>query len=141
MCFGGSPTAALTERVVSDRHSGLAIFGFDPVAYFTERVPTYGRAEIEHRAAGTTWRFRNIGNRDAFIRHPEVYLPRFGGYDPIAIARGVAVAGNPLLWLISGARLYLFYDRASLEAFSANPDLAISAAERNWPDVERTLVQ
>ena len=36
------------------------------------------------------WRFRNEGNRAAFAEHPEVYLPRFGGYDPVTIARGVS---------------------------------------------------
>jgi hypothetical protein len=136
----GSPAAALTERVITDRHTGLAISGFDPVAYFTDGTPTFGRPEIEHTSAGLTWRFRNIGNRQAFVLRPDVYMPRFGGYDPIAVARGVAVAGNPLLWFISGARLYLFYDRASLDAFAADPDLAIVAAERKWPDVQQSLV-
>ena len=134
------PAMALTEGVVIDRHTGLAIYGFDPVAYFTEGTPTFGRPEIEHTAGGVTWRFRNIGNRDAFVHRPDVYMPRFGGYDPLAIGRGVALAGNPILWFITGARLYLFYDRASLDAFSADPDQAIVAAERRWPEVQQKLV-
>ena len=38
--------AATTERVVIDRHTGLAIYGIDPVAYFTERKPTAGRENL-----------------------------------------------------------------------------------------------
>ena len=35
------------------------------------------------------------GNRAAFAANPDIYMPRFGGYDPLGVARGVAVAGNP----------------------------------------------
>jgi hypothetical protein len=49
-----------------------------------------GRPEFERMPEGTTWRFRNEGNRAAFAADPDVFLPRFGGYDPVALARGVA---------------------------------------------------
>ncbi|MFX8410437.1 hypothetical protein ABTL60_19400, partial [Acinetobacter baumannii] len=38
-------------RVVTNRYSGLAIEGFDPVAYFTDAAATQGRPEFE--AAGS----------------------------------------------------------------------------------------
>lgn len=136
---GADSAVAMTERIVADRHTGLAIGGFDPVAYFTDATPTFGQPEIEFTAGGVTWRFRNVGNRAAFIQRPDVYMPKFGGYDPVAAARGVALPGNPLLWCITGARLYLFYDRAALDTFAADPDRAIVAAERKWPDILRTL--
>jgi hypothetical protein len=37
-----SAWAAVTERVVVNRYSGLAIDGFDPVAYFTDAEPAKG---------------------------------------------------------------------------------------------------
>ena len=37
--------AATTERVVSDLLTGLAMNGIDPVAYFTDAAPVYGRPE------------------------------------------------------------------------------------------------
>jgi hypothetical protein len=134
-------TAAFTERIVADRHTGLALNGFDPVAYFAEGTPTFGQPEIEASAGGVTWRFRNSGNRAAFIHRPDVYMPRYGGYDPIAAGRGVAVPGNPLLWLIRDGRLYLFYDRTALNRFAADPEAAILAAERSWPKILKTLQQ
>ena len=67
---------------------------------------------------GAVWRFCNIGNREAFAAQPEVYMPRFGGYDPVGVARGIAVAGNPDTWLISEGRLFLFYDSERLGIFS-----------------------
>jgi YHS domain-containing protein len=127
--------AATTERVVHDLHTGLAISGIDPVAYFTDGAPLFGRADYEYRYAGVVWRFRNEGNQAAFIANPDVYMPRYGGYDPIAIGRAVAVPGNPLLWAVARERLYLFYSEEARSRFIANPDEAILLAENKWPAV------
>ncbi len=131
--------AATTARVVVDWHTGLAIDGYDPVAYFTDGKPLPGSADLELSYGGAVWRFRNIGNRAAFVARPDVYMPQFGGYDPLGVAHGVAVAGNPTLWCISGERLFLFYDRARLQTFTAAPARTTATAERKWPAVRRTL--
>jgi hypothetical protein len=136
----GASDPAITERVVVNRFTGLAIDGFDPVAYFVDSAAAAGRPEFELRAGGATWQFRNEGNRAAFAANPDVYKPRFGGYDPVALARGAATAGNPYLWLIARDRLYLFYNNEAREAFAADPENAIAAAERNWPAVQNTLI-
>jgi hypothetical protein len=93
---------------VVDPNPGLALSGFDPVAYVTDARPLIGRGDLEMRFAGATWRFRNEGNRAAFAENPEVYLPTFGGHDPVAVTRGVATAGHLQIWLIAAERLYLF---------------------------------
>jgi hypothetical protein len=74
--------AATDNQLAVNSNTGLAISGFDPVAYFTEGKAIFGRAEIELNLDGAVWRFSNEGNRSAFAGHPEVYAPRFGGYDP-----------------------------------------------------------
>jgi len=134
---GGTAT---TERVVTSPQTGLAIDGIDPVAYFTDAQPLPGRPEFEYRHHGVVWRFRNDGNKAAFARAPDVYAPRYGGYDPVAVARGVAVAGNPLLWIVSEQRLYLFYSSAARAAFVANRDKIVAEAEARWPGVAATLI-
>ena len=110
-------------------NTGLAISGFDPVAYFTDGKPKFGRPELELRVDGVVWRFRNEGNRAAFADHPEVYTPRFGGYDPVAIARGKSVPGHPLFWAVTGERLYLFYSAEARAAFLADPGRIIDARD------------
>ncbi len=134
-----APRAGTSERIVVDRHSGLAIGGYDPVAFYTDGKPVPGDEGIELTYGGAVWRFCNIGNREAFAAQPEVYMPRFGGYDPVGVARGIAVAGNPNTWLITRGRLFLFYDRDRQEIFRADPERINSAAERKWPDVLHTL--
>lgn len=131
--------AAITDRVVVDWHTGLAISGYDPVAFFSDGKPMAGRADLELRYGGAVWRFCNVGNRAAFAARPDVYMPQFGGYDPLGVASGVAVAGNPTIWIIADERLFMFYDHARREKFAADQDRFMAAAQRKWPNVLRTL--
>lgn len=129
-----SATPGLTERVVADPSSGIALYGYDPVAYFTEGRPVQGRRDIEAEWGGAAWRFSSEANRAAFLSSPETYAPRFGGYDPSAIAIGVAAAGHPLLFAVRGERLYLFRTEADRRSFAGD-----RRAEANWPRVEAGL--
>jgi len=131
--------AATGARVVADSLTGLALSGFDPVAYFTDKAPRLGEGRYELTYRGAVWRFQNVGNRDAFARDPNVYVPRFGGYDPVSLVRGVAVPGHPLIWLISSNRLYLFSTLEHRNSFAADIDRSMGAAEHHWPAVEATL--
>lgn len=140
--LGGVPLpmrATATEYVVVDRNTGLAISGMDPVAYFIDGAPMPGSGAFEYSWERAIWRFRNEGNRGAFAAHPEVYAPRFGGYDPVGIARGIAVAGDPRLWCVSGQRLYLFYTPETRRAFLQDPEGITETADGNWPSVQLTL--
>jgi YHS domain-containing protein len=84
-----------SELVSADALSGLAIDGFDPVAYFVDQRPLAGKAEFETTWRGATWRFANAANRDAFLADPDVFAPAFGGYDAEAVTRGVTAGSNP----------------------------------------------
>lgn len=138
---GWAARGATTERVVVNRYSGLAIEGFDPVAYFADAEARRGLPEFEASAGGAVWRFRNASNRDAFTANPEVYAPQFGGYDPVEVARGVAQAGNPNFFVVTGQRLYLFAREESRAAFAANPVKFVHDASGRWPALEKTLAQ
>jgi hypothetical protein len=129
--------AVANEQVVVDWHTGLAISGYDPVAFFTDGKPLSGTADLELPYGGAVWRFANIGNRAAFAARPDVYMPQYGGYDPLGVARGLAVAGNPNVWVIADQRLFLFYDGDRRDRFAADPSRVIGAADRKWPDVMR----
>ena len=133
--------AATTERVVVNRYTGLAIEGFDPVAYFADARPVVGLPDFEASESGAVWRFRNASNRASFVAHPDIYGPRFGGYDPIDLARGVTFAGNPRFFLVSGQRLYLFGHEESRNAFAADPGQFLADANQRWPELEQTLAR
>lgn len=130
----GPPTAhaRASEWIVADWHTGLAISGYDPVGFFTDNKPLPGNPDFELRYGGVVWRFTNVGNRAAFAANPDVYMPQYGGYDPLGVARGIAVAGNPNEWLIADSKLFLFYDGGRRQKFAGDPDAVIGAADRRW---------
>jgi hypothetical protein len=141
LCGAAALGAATALRVVVDPRSGLALYGFDPVAYFTQGEPALGTADFEYRFADVSWRFRNEGNRAAFATNPEIYAPAFGGYDPLGVARGVASPGHPQRWVRRGDRIYLFHKEETRAAFAADPAGSVAAAEARWPQVVNELVQ
>ena len=142
MALPASPlTAATSERVVQDRHSGLALGGIDPVNYFTDGQPQAGLPEFEMSGDGAVWRFRNSSNLMMFKARPDVYGPQFGGYDPVDVARGVPCPGNPQIWLIAGQRLYLFSTENHRDAFAANTERTMRAAQARWPALRMTLAE
>jgi YHS domain-containing protein len=133
--------AATTERIVTNPRTGLAIDGYDPVSYFIAGAAMVGRAEFEVRYRGAVWRFRNSGNQAAFMDRPADYEPHFGGYDPVAVARGAPTPGSPEIWLIAGRTLYLFYSVETRGEFQSDPTRLATQAEAKWPDVVRVLAQ
>jgi hypothetical protein len=133
--------AATTERLVVNRYSGLAIEGYDPVAYFTDERALRGLPDYEAAESGAVWRFRNASNRASFVAHPEIYGPQFGGYDPIDLARGVTCGGNPQFWAVKGQRLYLFGREEHRDAFAADPARFLNDASAQWPALRQDLAQ
>lgn len=130
--------AASTERVVTNHHTGLAIDGYDPVGYFIQSRPVAGKPGIETWQGGAIWRFFDERDRDIFLSAPDIYGPQFGGYDPIDLADGRIVAGQPLIWLVHGQRLYLFSRIENRDAFTADPS-RLAEASGKWPALSETL--
>jgi YHS domain-containing protein len=131
--------AATTELYVSDRN-GIAFYGFDPVSFFIDGAPRQGVAAFELVHGGVVVRFRNEGNRAAFAQNPETYLPRYGGYDALAIGRGSPAPGLPQFFVIRSGQLYFFASEESRANFIANSEEVLAAAEFSWPRVRRGLV-
>ena len=115
-----------------DQASGFAIAGYDPVAYHTHSKASLGKGGLEHRWGGAVWQFLSVGNRDAFAAHPQIYAPRFAGYDAHALSKGLTVRGKPSVWAMYNARVYLFRDAPSLRAWRRDPEKIITMARANW---------
>jgi len=75
----------------------------------------------------------------AFAGLPDVYSPRFAGYDPVAIGGDRSVPGHRLFWVAVGQWLNLFYSERPRAVFLAEPGRIINTAERKWPDIVRSL--
>lgn len=128
-----------SERISADPRTGIAIDGFDPVAYFVDGAARAGKAEFETWWQGAVWRFVNAANRDAFVADPVLFAPAFGGHDAEAVARGAVAAADPRLFLIVADRLYLFRTDEARQRFQ-DADIRRSAIAA-WAAAEPRLLR
>jgi YHS domain-containing protein len=132
---------ALVETIVTDPLSGVALEGYDPVSYFTDADPVQGKPDFEYVWQGVPWYFASAANRDVFMRNPEIYAPQYGGHCVMSLSRGFLSDGKPRLYVIDKMKLYLFYSPANREAFFAGQELAVTAANANWMQLEPGLTK
>lgn len=132
---GAEAEAAQSGPMVIDFYTGLAISGFDPVAYLIDHKAQPGLPQYEEKIAGFVWRFQNSGNLEIFRKQPDVYTPRFGGHDPVAASKGFIAPGDPALFLIFENRVYLFQSSESLSTFRRDPQRIASEADHLWPRI------
>ncbi len=69
-----------TKSQVNTGADGIAIKGYDTVAYFTAGKPIKGSNQFSHDWNGAKWLFANKENMDLFVSSPEKYSPQYGGY-------------------------------------------------------------
>jgi YHS domain-containing protein len=75
--------------------SGVALKGYDPVAYLKNGAPAKGRADISLDWGGAKWYFATADNKEAFAKSPEAYAPQFGGFCAFAVSKGVTADSSP----------------------------------------------
>jgi len=132
--FGlGAPAQAADPPVFSA--SGVAIRGYDPVAYFTEAKPVRGKAEFAHSWNGTTWHFASAEHRDRFKAEPAKYAPQYGGYCAYAVSKGYVAPIDPTAWRIVDGKLYLNYNADIQKTWSSDVAGYIRRGDANWPKV------
>jgi hypothetical protein len=124
------------SHVIFETHTGLALFGYDPVAYHSDGKASEGRSEFMAMHQNLVWRFVSAANREAFVADPSAYIPAFGGHDARAVSEGRMSVGDPTLFLISGGALTLFRSKSNRDQFLAEPEAHKNALAR-WPDVVR----
>ncbi|MGE0640590.1 MAG: YHS domain-containing (seleno)protein [Thermoanaerobaculia bacterium] len=112
---------------------GLAIDGYDPVAYFLDGRPVEGKKEFATSWQGATWRFASAEHRDLFTAAPEKYAPQYGGYCAWAVSQGYTAGIDPDAWTVRNGKLYLNYDLEVQKKWLADPDGLIVKGDANWP--------
>lgn len=132
------PVAAqAAPRVNKSFFGGVALDGYDPVAYFTDGKPVAGRPEITREWNGATWRFASAEHRDLFTADPAKYAPQYGGYCAWAVSKGYTADIDPEAWRIVDGKLYLNYDREVQKLWEQDVPGNIRKADANWPRIEQ----
>lgn len=127
---------AHAQKVNAGR-GGVAVKGYDLVAYVTAGKPTEGSEQFVHRIGAATYRFASAANRDAFAKEPERYLPQFGGFCAYAVSRGYTADIDPQAWRIVDGRLFLNYSRGVQKTWEQDLTANIGKGDANWPALSR----
>ena len=117
--------------------SGLAIRGYDPVAYFTEQKPVKGLPQFAYSWMGANWLFATGANRDQFAADPSRYAPHYGGYCSWAVSQGHTASIDPEAWRIVDGKLYLNYSKGVQRTWEKDVPGNIQKADQNWPALHK----
>ena len=139
--FGGNFSVHAGGQINTGYFGGIAIKGYDPVAYFTKGRAMKGSKEFSHKWLGETWHFANAKHRDLFAADPVKYAPQFGGYCALGVAYGQNTANiDPEAWRIIDGKLYLIYAKGGAAVLEEIPG-ELTKAKTNWPKVKARLFQ
>ncbi len=117
---------------LTKREDGVAIQGYDVVAYFTEGRPMQGKPDYEHAWNGSLWWFATAEHRELFAGDPERYAPRFGGYCTGGLSLGYKMVADPENWYIVDGALHLQHSAEGREKTLANLEPTLVKAEETW---------
>lgn len=123
----GGKTLVFTDR------KGVALEGYDPVAYFMDGKPAKGDPAIEATYNGALYHFVSQQHREIFERSPAQYVPAYGGFCGYAASVGKVRPANPLIWSIVDGRLIVQHTKGADELWRKDVPGNKVKADRYWP--------
>jgi YHS domain-containing protein len=127
------PALAQTKTLLNLDDSGVAIQGYDPVAFFTDNQPVKGTEQFVRRYHGAVYFFATKEHRDLFDKDPAKYEPAFGGYCAYGVSRKKLVEIDVNAFQIVNGRLLLQYSKGVRDNFNKDQNGNLAKADANWP--------
>lgn len=118
---------------------GVALEGYDPVSFFTEKKPKKGKSAIVTEFDGVKYQFSNEANKKAFDASPKKYQPAYGGWCATATAGGYKYPVDPTNYVVTDGRLFVFYKGLfgnAKDPWVKDEPNHIKKADKNWPEVK-----
>lgn len=129
-------SAALAEGKLNVGADGIAMDGFDVVAYFTEGKPVKGDASHSVTHEGATWIFANAEHAAKFAADPTAYAPKYNGWCAYAMSEGYGAEVDFVNgWSVVDNALYFNWDQGTRTEFLAQQSQRIPKAEANFAKV------
>lgn len=129
-----SPSMANAGEIFSTE--GVAINGYDAVAYFTDGAPVKGSQAFSTSYKGATFHFSSTENLEKFVSDPVRYTPQYGGYCAYGTARGYKAPTEPQAFSIVDGKLYLNYNDDIKKTWFQDTAGYIQKADKNWDKVK-----
>jgi len=130
-------TSFAGELVNVSGASGIALSGYDPVAFFTEKKPVHGDPGITASYEGATYLFSSKKHQAKFESNPSKYAPQYGGFCAFGASVGALFPVEVDTWQIRDGKLYLNLNPGILKAFNKDFKGNVSKADQNWPDLAK----
>ena len=111
---------------------GVALGGYDPVAYFTGGQAVAGSKDYMLKWHGAIWLFASAANMDAFEMDPLSYVPQYGGFCAYGVGEGVTMSSDPQVFLVDRGRLYLYNSPASRSEMQTDFPGYVTQADKSW---------
>lgn len=131
--FAGVPGSTSAINVDAQ---GVALGGYDPVAYFDTGRPAHGVETISASYGGARYLFASDAHRQTFLSDPKKYVPEFGGFCAVGTSFGEKVDVDPQTGKVVRGKLYLNNNPKAQAIFDKDTPGTISRAEQNWPTVK-----
>lgn len=136
---------AQTEFNTYGSTPGVAIDGYDTVAFFSEKKAVKGSAAISHDWNNAKWHFSTEANRAAFAAEPDKFAPQYGGYCALNVAYG-QLSKKPVSgeFEVYKNKLYLFGSASGSMTPKTNwwqsgPYKNIRDADKEWVKLRKEL--
>jgi YHS domain-containing protein len=113
---------------------GVALHGYDPVAYFNS-TPKKGSSRITASHANAVFYFATQENLKQFQSNPDKYTPQFGGYCSYGVRMGKKLDIDPESYAVRKNQLYLLLNRSTKELWDKDRGRNIAIADRLWPSI------
>ena len=127
------PAFAQTKTLLNLDKTGVAIQGYDSVAFFTDGKPVKGKLELAIKQDGALYFFASKEHRELFKSDPAKYEPVFGGYCAYGVSKGKLVEVDVDAFQIVNGRLLLQYSKGVRDDFNKDTKGNLAKAEANWP--------
>lgn len=127
------PVFAQNKTLLNLDKSGVAIQGYDPVAFFTDNKPVKGDPKFVAKRDGAIYLFASKEHKELFAKEPAKYEPAFGGYCAYGVSRNKLVEIDVDASQIVDGKLLLQYSKGVRDDFNKDVKGNLAKADANWP--------
>ena len=127
------PLLAQTKTLLNLDANGVAIQGYDPVAFFTDNKPVKGDPKILAKSDGAVYYFASTDHRDLFLKDPAKYEPVFGGYCAYGVCKDHLAEIDVNAFQIVDDKLFMQHSEGVRDKFNTDQKGNLAKANANWP--------
>lgn len=134
-CVGAANAGVAAEMKILQNldKDGVAIEGYDPVAYFTDAKPVKGNPQLRSTHEGAIYHFASAEHKAMFDAAPATFAPQYGGWCAYACSIDTLSPIDPAYWEIVDGRLILQHNQRAWDLWHKDAAANWNKADTNWP--------